>query len=125
MTSSSYVLLTLGLSKAPSGENLISLLFLSVQPLTSNFVLELTVKLSRPSFDYFGPVAKRQTNKNDAPTESGKNVAGGQNFDQISDDYYDDYYSYPPADKRSDDDDASDTGFFDQAQIVIAEKLPK
>ena len=84
------------------------------------------------SFDYYNPVSKRQTNKKDAPTAaSPKNVdvkngnAAAQTADQISDDYDDDYYNYPAADKRSDSEE-SDGGFFDQAaQIVIAEKLPK
>jgi hypothetical protein len=60
--------------------------------------------------------------------KSGKNNVDKNNVDkkveQISDDYYDDYYGYPSADKRSDNEN-SDGRYFDQAQIVIAEKLPK
>ena len=80
--------------------------------------------------DYYGGnVNKRQinNNKNADSLSSPTTVENVKNVDKNSDDYYDDYYgsSYPTSDKRSDDVDSDDGGYFDQAQIVIAEKLPK
>ena len=80
----------------------------------------------RPNDFFGGPLNKRQIDNKDAksPDVADDQINVDKNVEQISDDYYDDYYGYPSADKRSDNEN-SDGGYFDQAQIVIAEKLPK
>ena len=82
----------------------------------------------RPNDFFGGPLNKRQIDNKDAALPGSDvtddQINGDKNVEQTADDYYDDYYGYPSADKRADNEN-SDGGYFDQAQIVIAEKLPK